>query len=193
MMATAAARPVAALAVLLAQLSGKPPGFAPGEVVVRFTQSSDGRPTTTDAAKDPRLAPFLERVSREIRRPLRLVRVGSGGDLLLELDPAGLASRLEADLLARPGVTQVEALSATEDERRSTPRAAVKARVGRATHDLASKVSQDLDLPVRERRLANGERLFQVDLETLTLDVVERLKKRSDVDYAQPNYTASIR
>ncbi len=182
---------VIALAVLVAAQIEEPADFALAEVVVRFASGSEGRPPATEAAGDIELDPFLEAVSREIGRPLLLQRVGSGGDLILALDASALAGHLESILKVRPGVRDAAALAPQTERPRPEPRAAVKVRLTADAPELAGQLSRELDLPIVERTLPGGEHLFEVDLRALTLDVIERLKGRPDVDYAQPNYAVS--
>jgi hypothetical protein len=162
-----------------------PAAVAPGEAIVRFVDGSPGRPP----AKDPdpaALAPFLEKVSCELGRPLLLRRIASGGELHLGLDLRALTARLEQALRQEAAATNVAAVEQPLQTR--LPQAAVAASVRGDAKKLARRLSESLGLPVAQKKGSDDARLFELDLNALTLDLVARLKARPDVEYAQPNY-----
>lgn len=180
-----------AVAVLALSQAKVPSAFAPGEVVVRFGPGSEGRLRAAEPAH-ARILPFLDRVSREIGRPLRLGRTSSGGELVLQLDSAALVARLEAALRSRPETQNAWRIRTTEDGPAEGLSARVGADVRGDAKKLARAMARELELPVVERPLRQGQYVFEVDLHALTLDVVRRLKERPDVDYAQPNYEVRV-
>ena len=173
------------LVIAIAGPSRPPAPVAPGEVIVRFVEGSPGRPP----AKDPdqaALGAFIETLSCEVSRPLALRRIASGGELLLGLDFATLNSRLEGALRGQAEATNVAAIAPSPQAR--LPEVSATATVRGDAKKLARRLSDTLGLPVLQRKAEGGARVFELDLPALTLDLVERLKARPDVEYAQPNY-----
>ena len=154
-------------------------GFVPGEAIVKFR----GETTGTEAR--------LSALSREIGLPLELKRHGSAGELVLALKVETVAARLLEQLrkdtrLAQ--VTRVEGGSTKPAEAIEFHCRAVEARDG--DHELVDGLARSAGLPVTGAVGADKELHLTLDLRALTLELIERLRKRPDVEYAQPNYLA---
>lgn len=195
----------ATLLTLLAQLAclsapaQQPPTaskarFVPGELIVKFRSGSEGARLVTGpgAATDARaaLAPYTDRLSREIGLPLEAKRAMSGGEVLLSIGLPSLTKRLLGEARKEKGLKEAT-LEEGAAKAAGQPLPAVRARLSETDQDpkaLTQRLTERLGFPVQSRT-ADGEGLLLfVDGEALTLRALEALKVRPDVEHAQPNY-----
>jgi hypothetical protein len=188
------------LAVTLVPFSSVPPPaarkvpFVPGELIVKFRSGSEGARLAASpaAARDvgATLSPVTDRLSREIGLPLTARRALSGGEVLLAIEPSSLTHRL-LSAARRDRTLEDATLEKPADPGAARGFPTVHARLRHAGVDtgaLATRISERLDLPVSIRAGTGKEVLVSLDGDALTLQVLERLEGRSDVEYVQPNY-----
>lgn len=155
----------------------EPPSFVPGEVIVKFAEPK------------PR-GDFLEALSRELRVPLRPVETTAGAEHVLSIDAdrlvASLTEKLEADgrilsverktiepkYIGEPGQTHLVVR--------------FKEPAPHSESDFLESVEQDVGVPLQVVD-SGRDMTLAIDLPALTLELVERLKARPDVAYAQTN------
>lgn len=183
---------------------GQSQPIVPGEALVHFATGSDGEKLLRRSALStpPDLALLTDLVnglSERVGVPLRPGRLGSGDWLLVRIATDELVRRT-ADRLARcravararpePGdSTMVVVRMAFRD---GSPEAGVLARSDRAegkrqVDSLVARIARRLDIPLQGTP-RGSELLVEVVLDTLTLRLVEQLKKLREIESAQPNY-----
>lgn len=175
--------------LLIGALATEPAAFVPGEVLVRFRADTRARTASGEAAPRTDVEAFLKVVSREVERPLRFLRPASGGDLVLGLDVAELRDRLARKLTALP---EVESVAGRAPEEGQLPTALeLRVRAPATAAALGQRAAAALDLPIVAPHATEGPsgNVVEIDVRALTLDLVERLKRRPDVEYAQLNFS----
>jgi hypothetical protein len=171
--------------------SGQKVPFVPGEVIVKFKASTEaGSIATAPPGGDPEPAfkSLATRLSSETGWPVEVRQALSGGDLLVAVRFDTMAERLLEQARRETSLAD-PSLECAEGEVRATPR--VRARVTAKTPDaaaLATRFSSALGFPVVARAESDGAIALTVDAEAATRSLVETLKRRSDVEYAQPNH-----
>jgi hypothetical protein len=194
-----------ALAAAVTQAGQKPlePAFVPGEVIVAFRKGSDPEALVAAAAKGdeaarPRLDAFVAGLSEKIGLPLRVRRVASGGDVILEVELGPLRSRLRAQLQKdrrAPETSDEGALVRAQFAEGGRDADAIeKARADKgenapAPPSIIDDIAREVGFPLTGRLAGRRALLLAVDLAALTTRAVERLRRQPDVAYAQPNYT----
>jgi hypothetical protein len=167
--------------------------FVPGEAIVAFKADTDpGRALAALAqgkeSSRPRLDQCVAQLSEAVAIPLTIRRVGSGGELRLAVDFQQLAARLKARLENLSDVATVRPTLDEAPERvRVEATVATKAGAGSAWR-LSARIVADSEWPVSAQPASGRTLLVKVDLNRLTLLLVERLGKRPEVAHAQPNY-----
>jgi hypothetical protein len=178
--------------------------FVPGEVLVRFAAGSEGRRATQLSAEATPpdlglLTIVTAALGEQVDTPLRLVRL-SGGEWLVLRVPMDELARRTADRLARcrrvaratrePGDSTRAAVRTTFQPGSSEARLLARARQpnGKAQMDsLVIDVARRIRTPLKGA-VSGEELLIEVDLEALTLQLVERLNALPEIESAQPNY-----
>jgi hypothetical protein len=185
-----------------------PSTFVAGDLVVRFTDASDAGQAVVRAMRATQVPADVmavaTRLSDELGVPLVAARVTSGRELVLSVDRDRLAQTLMQRVKLDPAVRGVAPVAApktilpaaqlvfvvelkAESEAQRQVRQAAQA--GRRTTPEVGKLVARLaaDLYPRPAGHVNerGELALTVDIAALTLDLVERLKRRPDVEYAQ--------
>jgi hypothetical protein len=158
------------------------PSFVPGEVIVKF---AEGVPRTR--------GDFLEVLSRELGVPLRPAEATAGSELVLSIDTDRLRASLTGKLEADDRVESVETRTLEPRYVLEPPQThfvvRLKDRALRsepAALDFLKSLEKDLGAPLK--RVDSGDELtLTIDIQSLTLDLVEKLKARPDVAYAQTN------
>ena len=147
-----------------------------------------------------RLAGLAASLSAELNMPLQIVRPTSGQELVIAINADALASRLVAHLRARADVKAARLLEAGDKARQRywNPTIAVEFQVestlGQALAEpsegnaerlkgFATEVGDDVGFPVSARAPQTVE--LMIDMSSVATDLVERLKQRTDVEYAQ--------
>lgn len=188
------------------------PTFVAGDLIVKFTAASEpgtlvARVMQGDQAADQQLAALAARLSQELGVTVAPVRVTSGNELVLSVDRDRLAQSLRQVVTRDPAV---RAATRIDPPKTVLPAAEIalaldlhhdseagrqvhrSARAGKQTSNeieaLVKKLCAGAD-PQPTGRVSNrGQLVLSIDIVTLTLDLVERLKRRPDVEYAQPSH-----
>jgi len=188
------------------------PSFVAGDLIVKFTAASEPGTLVTralqgDQAANRQLAALAARLSQELGVAIAAVRVTSGNELVLSVDRDQLARSLRQVVTRDPAVraaTRIDppktVLPAAEitlalDLRRDSEadrQVRRSARAGKQTSKeieaLVKKLCVGAD-PQPSGGVSNrGQLVLTIDIAALTLDLIERLKRRPDVEYAQPSH-----
>jgi hypothetical protein len=187
------------------------PAFVAGDLIVKFTTASESGTLVTramqgDQAADRQLVALAARLSQELGVVLAAVRVTSGRELVLSVDrdrvlqslsqvvtrdPAvRKATRIDSPKTVLPAVQIALALDLHRDSEAGR-RVRQTAQAGRKTtkeiEALVAKLCVGAD-PQPSGHVSNrGQLVLTIDVAALTLDLIKRLKRRPDVEYAQPS------
>lgn len=186
--------------------------FVPGEVVVKFSPTSKAGALVAAASAsrgqpNAPLASYVDSLAREVRIPIGVKRLGSGGMLIVAIQRADLVARLLERLRANPHVKEAGALSAAattplaaqavvqvEFAERS-PEAEAVAKIAASGRESGSemdpfvkRLEHESGIPLTARVTSPRQVLLSIDLSALTLGLAARLRKCADVEYAQPNF-----
>ncbi len=195
-----------------AQANDKPP-FVAGDLIVKFTAASEPGTLVTRAlqgggqAADRQLAALATRLSRELGVAVAAVRVTSGNELVLSINRDQLAQSLRRVVTRDPAVraaTRIDppktVLPAAQialalDLRRDSEAGSLVRRTtqaGKQTSNEIEALVKKLSVGARPQPTGHvsnrGQLVLTVDITALTLDLIERLKRRPDVEYAQPSH-----
>lgn len=182
--------------------------FAAGEVIVKFSAGSPVGAQIERAAPDSEepgeaIRAAVRGLSKELGVALEPKRLGSGGTLLLSIRttdlPQTIAERLRRQRSVKdaqavptpPGAVLVELASGSSD-------AAIWATAASgdrttAARSIATRLEELIGLPLTGRADEAGRLIVTAEMPRYTLQLVERLNQRADVEYAQPNYIARLR
>lgn len=199
--------------LLVGSLGAQDPRFVPGQVMARFVDGSAANDAAIQASRTSppnlaALAPVAESLGSSLRLPLEVTQISSGYWLVFSVDVEALTDRSLRMLRGRAGVSAARALAHQAEDADRAPgsvrvtvnfaqgspefKAVSDARAGRATEPLAALLAAlqgDLGLPLGgEAAEEEGQLILQVNLESLTLRLVEELSALPDVESAQPNY-----
>ena len=189
--------------------SGMPPSQArpmmAEQVIVKFARGTPGYEVYVAVLADgpqaeDRLGALAARLSGDLKVPLRIERLTSGQEFVLSLDADTMASRLVEYLETRPDLRGVRVLEAGDRARQRYwyPAVAIEIRAeSRLGQDLAApsanraeilkifsaEVGGDIGFPVSVRSSRPVE--LVIDISTVAADLVEKLERRPDVEYAQ--------
>jgi len=175
-----------------------PAAIVPGELVVRFakgTPLAERVARSAAPAADEALAAELARSLAPLGVPLAARQVTSGGELVLTIERERLREMLEARLTA---CTEIVATAPEPERKLVRPASTFAVRVvelapgadAAALERATAAVAQETGWPLAVATDAGVSRVV-LDLRQLTLTLLERLRARSDVEYAQPNQALS--
>lgn len=184
-----------------------------GEVIVKFKDSSKAGKMVQDALRagaqpDPALTAYLAKLSEEIRIPFRAKQLTSGGEVVLSVQQQELTSRLREKLKQNHHVAEAEELDEKEKtgpqgvgnqvrvtfrpgsrEARALEKTPGDAKsLGADLRKFVDGLEKQLEFAVLTRVSEKQEFMLAVNVNAVTSNLVERLKKRDDVQYAQPNF-----
>jgi hypothetical protein len=198
------------LSLIMVQANDKP-SFVAGDLIVKFTTASEPGTLVTrvlqgDQTADRQLAALATSLSQELGVAVSAMRVTSGNELVLSVDRDQLAQSLRQVVTRDPAVraaTRIDppktVLPAAQialalDLRRDSEagrQVRRSARAGQQTSNEMEALVKKLcvgAVPQPSGRINNrGQLVLTIDIAALTLDLVERLKRRPDVEYAQPS------
>jgi hypothetical protein len=163
--------------------------FVPGEAIVKLRAAGETKAAPETDAK-AHFQDVAAKVARETGWPVEVRRSLSGGELLLGLRLDAMTKSLLEEARRDPRLTGLEVEDAPTRGSTATP-AGVRGRAAGSGIDavaLARDLSARAGFEVAAKVAPAGEVHLSVDAEAATLRLVEALKKRSDVEYAQPNY-----
>jgi hypothetical protein len=196
------------LGLAAAQANG-PPSFVAGDVIVKFTDASDAGQAVARAMRAGEMladvAPVAARLSAELGIPLVAARVTSGRELVLSVDRGEVAQTLTQRLGRDPSVRSVTpvdppktvlpalqiqlavGLAPDSEAQRRVQQAAQAGRETTAEIDaLVARMAGGVEPRPAGRVTERGRLMLTIDVAALTRELVERLKRRQDVEYAQP-------
>lgn len=197
------------LGLAAAQANG-PSSFVAGDLIVKFSDASDAGQAVARAMRADQMladvAPVATRLSAELGVPLVAARVTSGRELVLSVDRGKLAQTLTQRLRRDPAVhsvTPVDApktvlpaaqialaveLAPNSEAQRHVQQAAQAGRRTTAEIDaLAARMAGSVEPRPAGLVTERGQLILAIDVAALTRELVERLKRRPDVEYAQPS------
>lgn len=174
-------------------MEAQTPRFVPGDVVAKFVPGSEAGTTVMQAAaRQPLdlkgLGPVADHLAETLGVPLRAVALNSGHFCILSVDSKGLSERLRRRLASRQGVERVEVLPDTAAIAVRVAFAAGAKEARMPADRLAASLEHELNLPLRGAGLGGGRFTLRVNLEALTLRLVDKLKALPDIESVQPNY-----
>lgn len=200
---------LAGLAFALAAGASGPPPFVPGDLIVKFTDASEAGALVAHAvrgevAAERQLPGLVARLSVEIGVPLRAARVTSGRELVLSVDRerllTALAERVQRDPAVKGAQPRVEppavlppaeialvvqCTPGSDADKLLQGAARADERRGRDIDALAARLTAGTDPKPAAEASARGELILTLDIAALTGQLVERLQRRADVEYAQ--------
>lgn len=194
------------------QTSQTPP-FVPGEVIVKFSEGSKAGAILARAAQgnwktDACLTSYLSALSQELGIPLKAKQLTSGGELVLTIQTHELTAKLVSRIKQNPRVVRTEESKAEEKGIVAAPRSEVLVEFAKGSHEadvisrvraqsldassslqeLAGEMERDLGFKLETRVTKNNQLALVIKVDSLTLELVARLNKHADVEYAQPNF-----
>lgn len=179
--------------LMVATLTAQTPPFVPGQVMAKFVVGSEAHTVVTRAAERQPLdltglVPIADRLGAGVGVPLRPSSIASGHFCVLAVDAERLEGELARRLGARQRVERVDVIEDTSTIGVSVAFAAGSEESRMRPARLVALLEEELGLPLKGEALANRRIALQVNLEALTLSLVERLRALPEVESAQPNY-----
>jgi hypothetical protein len=182
------------LAASMARCEEERPPSVPGELIVKFRDSSPGGEAMAGASSpaDEAVERYLAAASREIGIPLAAESLTSGGELLLEIDQGELIARLLAKLGTDERVAAAEEIPVARETLEVPPRRVrVRFASGRMKsaeiETFARELGRELGFGLVSRKAGRSETVLSVDLAALTEELLSRLEEHPDVEYVQRN------
>jgi len=182
------------------------PPFSPGEVIVKFSAKSQAAELSARASAlgnpaDAELSSYIRSLSAEVGIPFAAKQLGSGGTLIVAIRQSDLLSDLLKRLGKNPNIKDSHVVSGQSPPaieihfKENSPEAKALAEAakesGESGHELqalTAKLQADCRFAVTTRVVSPLHLQLSPDLQRLTLDLVARLSKRPDIEYAQPNF-----
>ena len=182
--------------------------FAPGEIIVKFSGKSEAgqisaRALAEGTPSDASLTTYIQVLSKEIGIPLEVKQFGSGGNLVVAVRRPELIAILLKRLRETTDVKETRVVSGNDptapavevDFVQGSPETEVLAQGSSETgasspevQSLTKRLEHACGLALTSRIVSRSQILVTPDLRALTLDLAARLSKRTDVEYAQPNF-----
>ena len=164
-------------------VAAEPAATAGSEVIVQLRSATAAGQLAPDA-----LVAAIDRLSQQVGLPLTVVRLGSGGEIVLAADRKVLAERMARAAGTVPGV---RASPSAEPAPRSTLtppiQVAVEPAPGTDMAALSEAVAREIRAPV-SASVRSGRVVVTLDPAELGPLLAQRLKALPEVEYAQPNY-----
>lgn len=182
--------------------------FAAGEVIVKFSAVSPVGAQIERAASESdepgeAIRAAVRGLSTELGIGLEPKRLGSGGTLLLSIRTTDLPQTIAARLRRQRSVKDAQAVPKTPgavvvELASGSPDAATWATTASgdrttAARTIATRLESLIGLPLTGRADDAGRLILTPEMSRYTLQLVERLRERADVEYAQPNYLDRLR
>ncbi len=193
------------------------PQFVPGQVIVKFVQGTDERKAVDNVIQSSpldlhTLTPIIDHLQSETGIPLKVTQVTSGHRIVLNVEDGALTDRVAGQLTTRPNVAAVEVIprdltkhglvpSPKKIVVTFTPDSPDSIVILRHSEDasdpgflkMLSEMEQFIGIPLTGEVNAAGKVLLQINLQKLTVILMERLQLLEHVESAQPNYIRRIR
>ncbi len=182
--------------------------FAPGEVIVKFSGKSEAgrisaRALAEGTPSDAALTSYIQVLSKEVGIPLEVKQFGAGGNLVVAVRRPELIAILLKRLRETIDVKETRVVSGKNptapavevDFVQGSPETEVLAQASSETgasrpevQAIIEKLEHACGFALTSRIVSRSQILVTPDLRALTLDLAARLSKRTDVEYAQPNF-----
>jgi hypothetical protein len=182
--------------------------FAPGEIIVKFSGKSEGgqisaRAIAEGTPSDAALTSYIQVLSKEVGVPLEVKQLGSGGSLVVAVRRPELIAILLKRLRETTDVKETRVVSGNDptapavevDFVQGSPETEVLAQESSETgapgpqaQAITERLKHACGLALTSRIVSRSQIVVTPDLRALTLDLAARLSKRTDVEYAQPNF-----
>lgn len=193
------------------------PQFVPGQMIVKFVQGTEGSKAVNHVIQSSpldyhTLTPIIDHLQSEIGIPLEVTQITSGQRIVLNVESGVLTDRVAGQLTIRPNVADVEVIprdptkhgqipsqktivvTFTQDSPEST---AILRRTEKASDPrflkMVSELEQFIGLPLTGEVYEANMALLQINLQKLTMILIERLQQLVYIESAQPNYIMRIR
>jgi hypothetical protein len=131
-------------------------------------------------------------LSEEIGIPVRASEVTAGGEVLLAIADEKLRESLTERLRSDPLVASMREVTPARRYILEKPQPEIVVGLKNSPDELTrenweKQLEGDLGFSILGRTTEEGELAFAADLKALTLQLVQRLEPREDVEYAQTN------
>ncbi|MCZ6605415.1 MAG: hypothetical protein O7A03_09770, partial [Alphaproteobacteria bacterium] len=175
------------------------------EVVVRFATGTNERRLAAEALSgqppgEARLSAMAEALSAELGWPIRFVQATSGQEWLISVDMTVVAERVVAHLRRHRDVSSATILKA-DGSLDASPRIRVEFRpdsrtaqslldpmsLDAAVTSFTAEISSALGFDLEASPVELPALIVSPAATSIVADLVDRLRRRGDVDYAQPN------
>lgn len=194
---------------VLGQTIQQPPGpqspsqgqqIVSGEVIVKFAPGTRGHQVYKKALADEpnseaELAALATDLSSELGIPVAIDQLSSGQEFIIAVHTDAVLAKLIAYLESRADVKDAHLLTDTKPRRLyRNPTVSVEFRADSqivedesALKAFVDEVANQSGIEVTTARAPHTIEL-EVDIRALTMDLIQRLRQRSDVEYAQANF-----
>jgi hypothetical protein len=199
---------------LWAEVKLRPPPTAMAELIVKFVAGSEAQQVVSAAVQEgvqrnASLVRLTQTLSAQLNVPLQAQRVTSGRELVCSVDTSAVAQQVATHLERREDIQRaipMETDPTTQGPGHRNPKVLIEftpdsnsaktlAKAlrespgsGPALQGLAQSVRDDLDLPLTMQPEQVQRLVLVVQMESVIAELVERLRQRSDVEYAQPTF-----
>lgn len=200
------------------QAQGDPPVYG-GELIVKFKPQQDISTAISKALRDTggpeaeahyeEIRDYVSALAERAAVPLVMLRITSGGELILAIPRRVFLESLAGPIRSRRGVNTVEiSLDPSESPMSQkdrlivdfNPCAEASARLSRSTESESNDVARSIAATLLEpsardfdgRRLPDNRLGISVDIQQVALELATRLQDWPEVEYAQPNFAVKI-
>lgn len=193
------------------------PQFVPGQLIVKFDQGTEGSKAVDKVIQSSpldfhTLTPIIDHLQSETGIPLEVTQITSGQRIVLNVKSGVLTDRVAEQFTTGPNVADVEVIprdssnhgqipstktivvTFTQDSPEST---AILRRTENASDPrflkMVSELEKFIGLPLTGEVYEADKALLQINLQKLTMILIERLQQLPYIESAQPNYIMRIR
>lgn len=193
------------------------PQFVPGQMIVKFVQGTEGSEVVDNVIQSSpldfhSLTPIIDHLQSEIGIPLEVTQITSGQRIVLNVKSGVLTDRVAEQFITRPNVAAVEVIPRDPAKRgqipstktivvtftQDSPESTAILRRTENTSDprffkMVSELEKFIGLPLTGEVYEADKALLQINLQKLTMILIERLQQLTHIESAQPNYIMRIR
>ena len=181
----------------MSSLGAQTPNFVPGQVLMRFADGTPERAKVNEASRTnppdvTSLRPVIDTLSQRVGMALSVERIGSGSWLTIAIARSPLIENVGGHLRGENGVAAVNRQGADLQITMDAGSALEQAFYRRSQTDTFAQVVDGWSTAAGVPLLAAAETdhlVIQIDWSAATLELVERLNERPEVEAAQPNYS----
>lgn len=190
--------------------------YVPGEAIVKFVEGTEGSKTiaqvSQSSSSDLRpLTPTIQALQSKVGIPLQATQITSGQRVVLSVELDALINSIVEKLGARQNVALAQVLSSDLDQPRLFPlpkSIAVAFLPDSLESDLiahhaenpsdsrfgkmVAKIERDIGIPLSVETSGENTILLRVDVQKLTMVLIERLQRLAEVESAQPNFISTF-